>query len=294
MKTGPLIGLCALTTLASANASADPRAACFDAASQGQTLRDSHKLVEARGAFRTCAQPQCPASMQSDCAGWLEAVDKILPTVVFTAQDGAGHDVLDATVTVDGQVVATQLDGKALRINPGAHTFRVERSGTAAVTESVLISEGEIARRFNVVLANATPPVATQIPAPSAPPNESPPAQASTSTMRTVGWIVGGVGVIGLGTGIALVAVGAAKRSGCSDGGDCPTTTDLDDYNGGTPLLNTGYGLLVAGGVMTAAGLVLWITSPRGPEGRGARGDALDKVRVGLAPAGILVSGAFR
>src|SRR3954467_14389164 len=115
--------LSATMVMATSQGFAGDRAACFDAASKGQSLRDQHKLLEARDAFRICSQRDCPTSMQSDCTGWLNVIEKSIPSVVLSAKDATGRDVLGATVTLDGQPTATKLDGTPLSLNPGPHNF---------------------------------------------------------------------------------------------------------------------------------------------------------------------------
>jgi hypothetical protein len=68
--------------LVSPRAFAFDRAACFDAATEGQSLRDANRLVEARERFRVCAQDECPSSMKGDCATWLAEVERSLPGIV--------------------------------------------------------------------------------------------------------------------------------------------------------------------------------------------------------------------
>jgi hypothetical protein len=74
---GSSMALCALVALWSSRAAADgppDKAACLDASSQAQSLRDAHKLVEARQKLRVCAQAACPGVVQRDCLSWLDAV----------------------------------------------------------------------------------------------------------------------------------------------------------------------------------------------------------------------------
>jgi hypothetical protein len=309
MKRAPFAGLCAVTCFARlaclpcSDALADDRSACFDAAAQGQTFRDQHKLVEARDRFRVCAQQTCPKSMKTDCAGWLDATEKELPTVVLSAKDGSGRDVLDATVTLDGHPLASKLDGQAVAVNPGPHAFRFERLDGTTATEQVLLKEGEKVRSIAVVLtrvASAAPaavapasPASLAAPAAAAPAgaDETPAASSPGGGMRTAGWITGGAGLAGLAAGIALVAVGGGDRGDCRSDGGCPNQAALDKYNRGTPLLNAGYVLLAAGGVATAAGVVLWIASPGRANPEAGRRDG---VRVGVSPAGgLVVEGGF-
>jgi hypothetical protein len=149
-------------------ARADEKAACLEAASKGQTLRDAHQLVEARDALRVCAREGCPTVVQKDCAGWLEAVEKALPTVVLTAKDGAGADLVNVRVFIDGRALVTSLDGKAVPMNPGPHTFHFEALDGTSTDQQVLLPEGAQARSVAVVLGR--PPQTPIVPvAPTAP-----------------------------------------------------------------------------------------------------------------------------
>ena len=79
--------------------------ACLDAAEQGQTLRDSGAYLRARDRFVACAGDECPGEVRKRCVDWLEDVEKLLPTVVFGAQQGTG-EVADVRVLVDGALAA--------------------------------------------------------------------------------------------------------------------------------------------------------------------------------------------
>jgi hypothetical protein len=112
------------------------RAACFDAATEGQSLRDARRLVEARERFRVCAQDECPVSMKGDCAAWLADVEKSLPTVVVSTRSETGTEVTDIVVLVDGRPFISMVDGKSMAIDPGPHTFRFVRTGGACARSS--------------------------------------------------------------------------------------------------------------------------------------------------------------
>src|SRR5579883_3482211 len=103
MKIHLFAALSIATALSAQHALADDRAACLQAASQGETFRDAHRLIEARDQFRICAQQRCPAVVQKDCASWLDAAERGISTVVLSAKDDHGVDLGDVTVTVDGQ-----------------------------------------------------------------------------------------------------------------------------------------------------------------------------------------------
>src|SRR5580658_608195 len=119
MKTRLPAGVLATAAfLAATAAHAADHAACMDAVSQGQTLLDQHKLVEARDRFRVCAGAACPSVVQADCANWLASVEKSIPTVVVTAKNATGEVLVNVKVSVDGQPFALRLDGDARALDP--------------------------------------------------------------------------------------------------------------------------------------------------------------------------------
>src|SRR5579863_74244 len=75
-----------------------------------------------------------------------------MPSVVLAATNASGAAVTEATVTVDGGPLAGKLDGLAVDVDPGPHTFGFDGEGTHAETK-VIIAEGAKAQRVAVVLA---------------------------------------------------------------------------------------------------------------------------------------------
>ncbi|MGK3983752.1 hypothetical protein WME99_11990 [Sorangium sp. So ce136] len=196
--------LAAALSLAGASARAQPsKRACAAAYERAQGLRRDGKLIAAREALIACSQPTCPAAAVADCGPWLAEVEKSLPSVVIAAREAGGRERLDVRVLVDGRLLAAALDGKALPVDPGPHTFRYEPAGGPAVEERVLIREGEKNRAITVILgappaggpssprpivAPAAPgappsnaPSAPSPSVPSAPPPAAPPLAASSA-----------------------------------------------------------------------------------------------------------------
>ena len=275
-----------LAAFSAPTALADSKAVCLDAASKGQTLRDDHKLIEARQEFRTCARRECPAAVQSDCAGWLADVEKALPTVVLSAKDAGGADSLDVKVTIDGQPLASKLDGQATPVNPGPHLFHFESADGLSVDQRVIIAEGERSQRVKVVLAKAAPvptastePTATTSTAPSSP----------SSPLRTLGWVAAGVGAAGLavGTVFGIIAMSDKSSAHCDSNNVCdPGTTS--GIRSAALVSDIGW---IAGGVFMATGLGLLLFAPRGTH-EAAQGVRLVPT-VTASGAGALVQGRF-
>lgn len=287
MKILRLLPLCSaalLFTGFTSAARADEKAACVDASSKGQTLRDQHKLVDARQQFRLCAAAGCPSVVQTDCASWLADVDKAVPAVVLSAKNGAGADVFDAKVSLDGHPLASRLDGRAVDVDPGRHTFHFELpDGTHADVE-VLVREGEKSQPVAAVLGAA--PAAS---APAVAPAAAGPAGAPAASrpLRTVGWVLGGLGVAGLavGTAFGVVAISDKSSAGCVDDLCNPGTTS--GIKSAALVSDVGW---IAGGLLFAGGAALVLLSP--PAHEAAAGLRLAPV-VGPAGGGASLEGSF-
>jgi hypothetical protein len=265
---------------------ADEKAECLAAASKGQTLRDAHSLIEAREQFQTCARRVCPAIVQTDCGSWLDTVEKTLPSVVLSAKDAAGRDLLDVNVTADGRPLAQKLDGQAVWMNPGVHSFRFELADGTTATSRVVVKEGEKAQGVAVVLGS---PAAVEAGARS---ETSPDSAATTpaepvkpvasgrgATQRALGLVLGGLGIVGIGvgSGIGLDAKSkdnAAAREKGTAAGEIDSRSDVNQGNVGTAVF-------VAGAVVAAVGVVVWFTAPSA------------KVAVGMDGSEVWVRGVF-
>jgi hypothetical protein len=273
MKRPLSLGLIAGVVLASIPAFADD-AACLDAATKGQRFRDTHKLIEARAQLRICAAYACPPVVQSDCAGWLASVEKALPSVVVTAKDDAGASLIAVKVTVDGQPFATKLEGEAVPINPGSHTFHFEGPGGATIDQVVVAAEGEQNQRVAVVLTGKAPLPGTPPSSPSATASGGADGGASTTppgasgaggAWKTIGWVAAGVGAVGVGVGavFGVMAIGDHDSAKCNAQNVC-FSGPLNDARTAATVADVG---LIVGGALVAAGLGLVLFAPGGGSG---------------------------
>jgi hypothetical protein len=271
----------------------DAKKLCAAAYDQAQSLRDAHKLREAREQLRICSQPSCTAFIAKDCTEWLDEVERSLPTVVLSAKDAAGRDLLRVRVSVDGQTLVEALDGKAVPVDPGPHTFRFESDGASA-TQQVFVKEGDKNVGVVVVLsgdasaAGSEAPRASSEPLPPAPPSQEASLHPDASPAgRTIGWVLGGTGVAGLAAGgvtgvLAIATWNTATR-------ECPTHVGcsqqaMHDQSQASGFATASTVAFVAGGVLGAVGAVLILTTPSGHAAR---------VGVTLAPGTLGLAGEF-
>ena len=126
----------------STTAFADDRAeklACAQAADRGQVARDQGHISAARVEFTDCARASCPKLVSQQCTQWLGELTQEQPTVSFRALDPKGNEILDVTVYVDSVERKGSLDGVALDLDPGVHTFRFVHAGLPDVIMQSII-----------------------------------------------------------------------------------------------------------------------------------------------------------
>lgn len=181
---------------------------CLKAHERAQLLRLDIKLLEAKQALTECAAEACPNAVRADCAAWLAQLAETTPSIVLAATSDRG-DETHVRVLMDGAELTTTLNGKAIELDPGPHTFRFELSPYAAVEREVVLREGEhermLAVRFASVALPAEPPAAAAAPALAA--ETSAPGPLSPAP-RPVPWLSYALG------GLSLAAIGSATTFG--------------------------------------------------------------------------------
>ena len=174
---------------------------CVASFDRGQRAQSDRALRRALGDLIVCAQESCPTVLRADCAGVLAEVRSALPTIVFAADDGNGHELTDVKVFAGAELIASKLDGRAIAVDPGAVELRFEVPGRPPLVTTRMVREGEKSRVIRVSLAGpaGAAGAADTAGADTAP---RPPARRGT-----LGWVLpsslAGVGLAGL--GIALV-----------------------------------------------------------------------------------------
>lgn len=160
---------------------ADDKTECIAASEKAQQLRDDHKLTKAREQLLACGRESCPGPVKKDCAEQLAELDKKMPSVVIKVKDKAGNDAVAVKVSSDGVPLTEALDGRAIPLDPGVHTFRFEMVGADPIEQKVVIGEGEQNR---AVMANFG--------SGSAPPE----APSGKSGFPVAGVVIGGIGLV--------------------------------------------------------------------------------------------------
>ena len=248
--------------VASSNAAlaAPTKAACIAAFDNAQRARRERRFGTARAELLTCSQQECPAIVRADCAGVLREVEAAQPTIVLKAADAKGNDLTDVSVELDGETLASSLDGRALRVDPGKLSLVFKHPPWDPVRVDVVIAEAEKSR---IVRATLGPSAQPDQPAPRAPHEEGPKPKRSMA-----GYVVpGGLAVLGAGAlafaGVTRLSLGQEAddlRARCAP--DC-SQADRDRMSNDLVLTNV---MLGAGiGTLVLAAATWFVLAPKRP-----------------------------
>jgi hypothetical protein len=232
-------------TQAFADEAADPaadKAQCAADYQSAQELRLDKRLLDARTALLACMKEHCPQVAKSHCSEWLAEVEKATPSVVLKFVDGAGTTRSDVRVTVDGKVLTDSLDGSALEIDPGKHSFRFEPAGGDALERELVVAEGQKSQPLSVSLAG---PDAEQ-------PGDAPPVASTRdgAGVHPATWAVGALSLVGFGVFAGLGINSLKLADDCS-----PMCTDeeVDEISVQRLAADVGLGVGVAALAATIA-----------------------------------------
>lgn len=261
MVTLRRLGLIALASLAATTvaheALAEPdRARCIEAYEAGQQKRQDGQLSAARDELLVCVQQACPDFVQPDCERWLGEVNALLPSIVVAAKGVDGSDVTAVRVFLDDQLVAEQLDGRPITVDPGAHELRFEHGAEPPKRSSIVVQQGVKNRVVEVSWEKVVDPPA---PAPVAPP--APPSEERGQPVAA--YVLGGLGIAAFGSFAAFGILGkneaddlnARCGEGAPPGGQC-TKSEIDATR--VKLIAADVSLGVGAGLL-AVGLGLFI-----------------------------------
>ena len=181
------------------------------------------------------------------------------PSILIDAKDDAGREVRSVTVSVDDKVVAYEITGKPIEVEPGQHTITLQRNDgpRQRASASVTMNEGVTNHIVHFAFERAADPE----PVLDKPDNAPLPPR-----------IVAGVGILAVATGVVLLLARPSMPNNCdSDTGKCTklpaeseATFDDERNTAGRNrgLLTAGTATLVTGAGITAVG-VIWYALDR-------------------------------
>jgi hypothetical protein len=214
--------------VAGAAAALDPTTAdCLAAAEKATTHRQQRELRAARSELLICAAMSCPADVRQECSRRVDEVNASMPTVVFEVKDDRESDLSAVRVQLDGQLLTERLEGTALSIDPGEHTFRFEASGMRPIDRRFVIRVGEKERRERIRFERVEPlpqprpdipaAAATRVNPTLLKEQSAPQTRESSQPLQTVGYALGAAAVGTLAVAAYEQSVAISRQSKSKD-----------------------------------------------------------------------------
>ncbi|HMJ12673.1 MAG TPA: hypothetical protein VK524_14725 [Polyangiaceae bacterium] len=239
-----------------AHAASPDKAECARAYEQAQERRVASHLLEAREALRVCAQPSCPGFVQKDCGDWLGQVERELPSVIVTAKSADGSDTAAVKLFIDGKPRGSELDGRAIELDPGLYTFRLEHEGAEPVERRILVRQSQRNRVIEVRFGGDPSPRPTG-PSPAAPMADR--SSGKPGPLRPYAYVAGGVGAAGVVAWSVFGLLGKKQENDLKDecAGHC-SESDVDSVKRKYLLADISLGVGVVG---LGTGVLLFVLS---------------------------------
>jgi hypothetical protein len=236
-------------------------ATCVAAHSTGQAERNEGRLQSAKQAFISCSTSECPSAIQTECVALLAELETLMASVVFAAVDAQGADAVDVKVKVDGNQLLERLNGLPTTLDPGSHAVVFTWPDGFEQTQTVVVAQGEKNRR--VELRRPAKKV-DEAPAPASPP------QAKKTPVAA--YVLGGVGVVALGSFAAFALSGKSAESAMDGCKPACTQAQVDKMRLRYLLADVSLGVGVA--ALGASGY-LYFSAAREPSSAAFRGGSV-------------------
>ena len=191
------------------------------------------------------------SAREADARQRAAALEKLLSHLTIEVPKSTDNVVIER----DGAPVGAAQWGLSLPVDPGAHVLVAHAPGKIAwrATVNVAASEAVVAKVPPLADAPVPPAADTASPSPS-------------TSRKTAGLVVGGVGVVALGVSgvFGLISMGHKSdvdkncdpTNGCNQAGSDASKSAVHTGNVST-------GFFIGGAILAAGGLVLYLTAPR-------------------------------
>jgi len=218
------------------------------------------RLLDAVDAWRRLSQEQLPPDAPQPFRDAIEEARRELPRV----EAQLGHVALNVTnggegmvVEIDGRGVPADALSRPQLVAPGEHLITARRAGHNDVQRTVRVTAGGTEQ-----VAVAFVPIQQHVEQPPPPPPPQTRTVERPNPLRTIGFAVAGVGgaalIGGIITGVMANGAFSDLQTSCPNN-VCRTQADLDQRDTVDGLAGATNALLIGGGVLAAAGVVMII-----------------------------------
>lgn len=171
-------------------------------------------------------------------------------------------------IRIDGTPIGHAALGEPFPLDPGSHRIEFSAPGKARFRTDIVIPAGPSETVFKVPLLEDTAraePATTPSPAPSSEPARAAPSSEppTHSTLHTTGYVIAGVGVVGVGIGSYFGLRALSKQSDADRACDLTTCSrqgldDNDSAHRSATLSTIAFG--AGGAALVGGALIVWLT----------------------------------
>ncbi|HSO39839.1 MAG TPA: hypothetical protein VLT33_45240 [Labilithrix sp.] len=207
--------------------------------------------------------------------------------------------ITDLVVKRDGVVVGAGTFGTALPVDKGEHTVEASAPGRQPFSRRVTMQDGAAETVSIPVLEGAAPVELPQQQGENHPMPVGPPKGGGGFPLKTVGLVTAGVGVVVIGIGgyFGVSAIGKnsdSNSTGCNASTNVCTGRGLANRRDAVDAGNTSTALFVVGGLVTAAGIAMFVLAKPSPSTSAkARPSLAAAPAIAPGTAGLALSGSF-
>lgn len=236
---------------------------------QGKTATARKELEEAARLGRSVGRNDLADAAEKRARAMEPQLSRL---VVRMPEGGADYDV-----RCDGAAVDAETRGKPIAVDPGDHKIEVSARGKKSRTYSVRVSGAgvleilvdpleESAAPAASAAAKAAPAKAARVTPVSEP--AVPPDSSSGGAQRAIGLTLGGIGLVGLGTGAYFTGRGFSQSAEAKRA--CPTTACPEGFadeanDRAKSSFAAGVVSVSVGTVLLATGVIVYLTAPSKP-----------------------------
>jgi hypothetical protein len=216
--------------------------------------------IQALGSYRLAlleAQSKKVKDVVKEATAAIAALEPKIPAL--TIRRGEGATV--ATVTLDERALGATEIGTSMPVNPGPHVIEASASGKQPFKSELNLADGEKETIEVILRPEESAPRST-----TSEESTTPPPSTSSSPLRTAGFVVGALGIVGVGVGATFVGLRQSTLSELetkcgADHKTCPpdaqTLIDRGELES-----TVATATLIGGGATLALGIVLVLVAP--------------------------------
>lgn len=211
----------------------------------------------------------------------------------------------DTVVKRSGTVVPRESWDLALPVDPGSITIEASAPGRKPWSTTVKIEGEQASNSVDVPVLEEAPMEQKEATTPkvAAAPAQAPvspggePPETTGSGQRTIGLVVGGAGIVGLGLGTFFGLRAKSKNDSSKE--RCPNDPNICDQQGvnlrdqakSAATLSTAF--MIGGGALLAGGVVLYLTAPKSLRNEKSASALRVTADIGPTVSRVTVGGAF-